>query len=58
MIDPYDIKKLEEWLKLAKTEGTDRIKITTADELDTYKVRIIPEKGGKYVLHRQEEEGH
>lgn len=41
MIDEYDIEVLKHWLHLAKTIGTDAIKIVAGDEPNTYKVTII-----------------
>lgn len=36
VIDKWDIARLEKWLKLAKTKGTDAIKIVCGDKPDTW----------------------
>jgi len=40
MIDKYDIDVLQYWLRLAKTVGTDAVKIVSGDEPNTYKVTV------------------
>jgi len=40
MIAQYDIRLLKHWLHLARTIGTDAIKITVGDKLDTYRVTL------------------
>ena len=47
MIDKYDIGLLQLWLKLAKTQGTDAIKITAGEEPGTWTVRRPPRQGGR-----------
>ena len=37
MIDKWDIEVLEKWLKLAKTKGTDAIKIRLDNDLEGLK---------------------
>jgi len=41
MIDWYDIEVLTRWLKLAKTKGTDSIKIVAGPGPGQYIVTII-----------------
>lgn len=38
MIDKWDVAKLEKWLKLAKTKGTDAIRIVSGGEPNTWMV--------------------
>ena len=40
MIDQNDIRVLKHWLHLAKTIGTDAVRIVAGDELYTYKVTV------------------
>lgn len=42
MIDKWDIELFEKFLKLAKTEGTDAIKVVAGDTANTYKVSLFP----------------
>lgn len=45
MIDKWDIEKFEWFLRLARTEGTDVIKIVAAEKPNTWLVSVFPEKG-------------
>lgn len=49
MIDPWDIEVLEKWLKLAKTVGTDAIKIVAGDEDGQYIVTVEPQFYGEML---------
>ncbi len=40
MIDQNDIRALKRWLHLARTVGTDAVRIVAGDELNTYKVTV------------------
>lgn len=44
MFNPNDIEFLKYWLKLARTIGTDAIKIVAGPLPDTYPVTIIPQQ--------------
>lgn len=44
MIDKYNIAILERWLKLAKTKGTDTIKIVCGDKIGEWIVTIDPKE--------------
>lgn len=46
MIDKWDVEILERWLKLAKTEGTDRIKIVAGPEMNSWIVRVFDKQEG------------
>jgi len=41
MIDKYDIKLFKKFLHLAKTKGTDAIKVVVGDNPDSWVVSII-----------------
>ena len=43
MIDKWDVAKLDRWLKLAKSKGTDAIKIVCGDKPDTWVVTEVKE---------------
>lgn len=45
MIDRWDVKRLEGWLKLARTEGTSVIRIVSGDKPNTWLVSIEKEEG-------------
>ena len=47
MIDKWDIVLFKRFLKLARTKGTDTIKVVAGDKINTYIVTVIPNKGGK-----------
>ena len=42
-IDDYDVETFENFLKLAKTEGTDVIKVVCGDKSFEYKVSLHPQ---------------
>lgn len=47
MIDKWDVEILKRWLKLAQTEGTDRIKIVAGPEMNSWIVRQVDSPEGE-----------
>jgi len=47
MIDKYDIALFQRFLRLARTEGTDTIKVVVGDKADTWVVSLHTSKESK-----------
>ncbi|GAH89294.1 unnamed protein product [marine sediment metagenome] len=51
MIAEWDIAILKRWLKLAKVEGTDAIRVVSGDNPNTYVVTVgKPDKGMEHLF--------